>query len=203
MRPALLLVDVQLDFLDSQDLQPPREILLRDLAGILARCRERDVPVLHVRTLVAADGHDRMPHWTRSGDRRCVVGSRGAETPVALREGPDEKVYAKQFYSGFGNPALETDLRTAGIDTVLVCGVHTHACVQATVLDAYQRGFRVILIAGAVASYAPLLAQLTLDHLSGRACELLSESDFWTRFEAAVSAIHVPNLAVTRREGSC
>jgi nicotinamidase-related amidase len=187
MRPALLLVDLQLDFLEPQELQPPRDVLLRGLAGILARCRERDVPVLHVRTLVAADGHDRMPHWTRNGDRRCMLGSRGAEAPSAVREGPDERVYAKQFYSGFGNPALETDLREAGVDTVLVGGVHTHACVQATVLDAYQRGFRVIVIDGAVASYAPLLAQLTLDHLSGRACELLSESDFWTRFETPLS----------------
>jgi len=188
MHPALLLVDVQLDFLEPQDLQPAREILLRRLAGILTRCRKRDVPVLHVRTLVAADGHDRMPHWARNGDTRCVVGSKGAGPPAALHEGSDEKVYAKQFYSAFGNPALEADLRAAGIDTVLVCGVHTHACIQATVLDAYQRGFRVIVIGDAIASYAPLLAQLTLDHLSGRACELLSESDFWTRFETQLSA---------------
>jgi nicotinamidase-related amidase len=185
MHPALLLVDLQLDFLEPQDLQPPRAILLRSLAGLLGGCRKRDIPVLHVRTLVAADGHDRMPHWTRSGDARCVVGSRGAEAPAALRERTGEKVYPKQFYSAFGNVALETDLRAARIDTVLVCGVHTHACVQTTVLDAYQRGFRVILVADAIASYAPLLAQLTVDHLAGRACELLSASEFWTRFDAA------------------
>ncbi len=192
MRPALLLVDLQRDFLEPRDLQPPRETLLRGLTGLLGGCRTRDIPVLHVRTLVAADGHDRMPHWTRSGDARCVVGSSGAEAPTALREHAGEKVYPKQFYSAFGNSALETDLREAGIDTVLVCGVHTHACVQTTVLDAYQRGFGVILVADAIASYAPLLAQLTVDHLAGRACELLSASEFWTRFDASSAARRVP-----------
>lgn len=184
MRPALLLVDVQLDFLEPKGLQPPREILLRGLASLLDGCRKRDIPVLHVRTLVAADGHDRMPHWKRSGDARCVVGSSGAGSPAALRERAGEKVYAKQFYSAFGNAALETDLRAAAIDTLLVCGVHTHACVQTTVLDAYQRGLTVLLVADAIGSYAHLLSQLTLDHLAGRACELLSASEFWTRFDA-------------------
>jgi nicotinamidase-related amidase len=192
MRPALLLVDVQLDFLEPKDLQPPREILLRGVASLLDGCRKRDIPVLHVRTLVAADGHDRMPHWKRNGDARCVVGSSGAGPPAALSERAGEKIYAKQFYSAFGNAALETDLRAAAIDTLLVCGVHTHACVQATVLDAYQRGFSVLVVADAIGSYAHLLSRLTIDHLAGRACELVSAGEFWARLDGASTATRVP-----------
>ena len=198
MRPALLLVDLQLDFLKPQALEPPRRILLRGAARVLDGCRRRDVPVLHVRTLVAADGHDRMPHWKRSGDSRCVIGSRGAEAPAVLRERAGEAVYAKQYYSAFGNPALETDLRAADVDTVLLCGVHTHACVQATVLDAYQRGFRVVLVAGAIASYAPLLARLTVDHLAGRACEVLAPDAVWALCDAPAASRRVPRRRARR-----
>lgn len=201
MRPALVLVDVQHDFLGPQPLQPPRRDLQRALARVLAGCRDRDIPVLHVRTLVAADGHDRMPHWKRRGDTRCVIGSQGAAAPAALRERPGEKIYAKQFYSAFGNPALERDLRAARIDTLLVCGVHTHACVHATVLDAYQRGFEVKLVAGAIASYAPLLAQLTVDHLVGRACELVTSKELWARCDAPTDSRRKRVAAATPRRG--
>lgn len=168
---ALLLVDMQQDFLQTQALQPDAVTLVARVALLLTRCRQVGIPVFHVRTLVAQDGGNRMPHWCRNGDRRCVEGSSGAEPPPALQALISERIYAKPFFSAFGNPRLHEDLRQAGVKSVLVAGVHTHACIHATVLDAYQLGYSVKLVVDGVGSYNPLHAELTLAHLVGRACE--------------------------------
>ncbi|MEO6422155.1 MAG: aldehyde dehydrogenase family protein [Candidatus Nitrotoga sp.] len=168
---ALLLVDMQQDFLQTQALQPDAGTLVARVALLLTRCRQVGILVFHVRTLVTQDGGNRMPHWRRNGDRRCIEGSSGAESPPALQALLSERVYAKPYFSAFGNPSLHEDLRQAGVKSVLVAGVHTHACVHATVLDAYQLGYSVKLVVDAIGSYNPLHAELSLAHLVGRACE--------------------------------
>ena len=131
---ALLLVDLQRDFINEDLLMPPVGVLVEQVKALLTHCRAAGIPVFHTRTLVNADGAGRMPHWQRNGDQRCVKGTPGAQPPEGLESLPGEIVYNKSFYSAFGNPSLDNDLRQAGIQTLLVAGLHTHACVQATVL---------------------------------------------------------------------
>jgi acyl-CoA reductase-like NAD-dependent aldehyde dehydrogenase/nicotinamidase-related amidase len=170
-RAALVLVDLQRDFLDTVPLYPAADRLVERVSRLLARCREAGIPVFHIRTVVARDGRNLMPHWRRNGIRRCIEGTAGAEPPPALQSQETERVYTKPFFSAFGNPRLHGDLSQAGIKTLLVAGIHTHACIHATVLDAYQLGYAVKLVTDAIGSYAPLHAELTVSHLAGRACE--------------------------------
>jgi nicotinamidase-related amidase len=46
-------------------------------------------------------------------------------------------------------------LRNRCIDTLLVCGVTTEVCVNTTVREANDRGFRCIVLADCCASYFP------------------------------------------------
>jgi nicotinamidase-related amidase len=46
-------------------------------------------------------------------------------------------------------------LRNRGIDTLLVCGVTTEVCVNTTVREANDRGYRCIVLADCCASYFP------------------------------------------------
>lgn len=173
MKAALLLVDVQQDFLSRPGLVPDATELERRLAGLIAAFRRNRLPVLHSRTLIGSDGRGRMPHWVRLGRLSCVAGSAGAAPPPALTEAESEPVLAKPFFSAFGNPVLERTLRAASVDTLIIAGVYTHACVRATALDAYQAGFAVWIAADCIASDAPLHARLTLDYLDARAGEVL------------------------------
>jgi alpha-ketoglutaric semialdehyde dehydrogenase len=172
MRPALLLVDLQNDFLRAPGLEPPASDVIDRAAALVRGCRERGIPVFHVRTTVAA-GIPSMPHWERGGRRVCVDGTEGHAPPPALRHVPGERTIDKTFFSAFGVPALEEGLRADRIDTVVVAGVHLHGCVRATVLDAYQRGFSVIVADDAVASHEPLHAASTRRWLDGRAARFL------------------------------
>jgi alpha-ketoglutaric semialdehyde dehydrogenase len=178
---ALLLVDVQNDFLKEPSLTPPAGALVSAISELLTACRAASLPIIHIRTLVSPDGSDRMPHWSHNNDERCVKGSRGAEPPEGLEEASDEPVLPKRFFSAFGSGELDPLLRNVGVRTVLVAGVHIHACVQATILDAYQLGYDVRIVTDAVGSYAPMHAELVLRHLVGRACQEITVAELRPR----------------------
>lgn len=50
---------------------------------------------------------------------------------------------------------LELMLRNRRIDNLIVCGVTTEVCVNTTVREANDRGFRCIVLADCCASYFP------------------------------------------------
>ena len=50
---------------------------------------------------------------------------------------------------------LELMLKNRGIDTLFVCGVTTEVCVNTTVREANDRGFRCIVLSDCCASYFP------------------------------------------------
>jgi acyl-CoA reductase-like NAD-dependent aldehyde dehydrogenase/nicotinamidase-related amidase len=167
MTRALLLVDLQNDFLAAPGLEPPSGVLVERAAELLRGCRERSIPVVHVWTTVTREGDDRMPHWRRAGRWQCVAGTEGHQPPEPLR--PDaEPVVEKTFYSGFSNPQLEQLLARIGADELILCGVHLHGCVRATALDAYQRGLGVWVATDAVGSYDGVHAAVTLRYLEDR-----------------------------------
>jgi nicotinamidase-related amidase len=174
MATALLLVDTQRDYLERADLTPSAEVVTAAIAGLLAGFRARGAPVLHSRTLVAADGADAMPHWQRSGRIWCRAGTAGALAPDALAPRADEPLLTKRFYSPFENPELLRLLRAQRIARLVIAGLYTHACVRSGVIDAYANGLEVLLPGDAIASYDAAHAAMTLDWLDGRAAQCVT-----------------------------
>ena len=106
MTPALVLVDVQRDYLQRDDLTPAAEVLVAALAGLLADARARGWPVFHVQTRVRADASDAMPHWRAAGQALCVEGSEGAQAPEALTPEPGEHTDQVLGELGFGTAEI-------------------------------------------------------------------------------------------------
>ncbi len=171
---ALILIDLQEDFLKAGGLEPNRQALVEQTNELLIRARRRGLPVFHVHTIVGPMGEGGMPHWIRNGDRRCRKGSQGASSPPLITARQDEGTYHKTHYSAFDSPELDSDIRARGCDTVAIAGVHTHACIHATVLDAYRLGYSVEIVSDCVASYDPAAAAVTLRQLARRACQVRS-----------------------------
>jgi acyl-CoA reductase-like NAD-dependent aldehyde dehydrogenase len=121
---------------------------------------------------VAADGADAMPH--RRAVPEAVEGTAGARTPAELRERSGEPVFHKRFFSAFDAAGLEEELRAQGAERLLVAGVHSHACIQATALDAYARGLEVVIGEELVGSYDAAHAAQALGWLDGRAATVKS-----------------------------
>lgn len=174
---GLLLVDVQGDYLQHPSLQPTAAELIRALSQLLQNCRQAGVPILHSQTQIGPGSQNPMPHRQKEAHPLCVLGTPGCAPQSELAPRSGETVLSKPFFSAFSQTDLQPVLQRAQIQNLIVAGVYTHACVQATVLDAYQRGYQVWVPRDGVASNQSLHAQLSLDWLSSRACHLVSVSE--------------------------
>lgn len=177
MRAALVLIDLQRDYLDRPGLVPAEGELLARVAALLEGCRRAGVPVFHAMTLVRLDGANRMPHWQAAGTWACVEGTAGARPPQSVAPLPDEPVFAKDFYSALAAPGIEAGLAARGIDTLVLAGIYTHACIRETAVDAYSRGLRVIIATDAIGSTDAEHARHSLGWLQGRGARGLSTGE--------------------------
>lgn len=182
MNPVLLLVDLQRDYLLAPDLAPHASPLIDQAAKLLSGFRNAGLPVVHAWTTVDRTTDDRMPHWKVRDRWQCVRGTEGHQPPEALRPLAFEPVVHKQFFSAFGSPELDGILARNQADTIVLAGLHLHACLRATALDAYQRGFNVWFAEDAVASDDPVHAAITRRYLSERALRFFSVSEILERF---------------------
>jgi len=169
MKPALLLIDLQNDYLAAAGLQPSAGEVIDNCRALLAGFRAAGLPVLHIFTTVTRDPDNRMPHWKAANRWLCEQGTPGHGTPPGLEPLPAEAVIHKQFFSGFENPALEKILRDNACERLILAGIHLHGCVRSTALDAYARRFSVSIANDAVTSDDPVHAAITRRYLAARA----------------------------------
>jgi nicotinamidase/pyrazinamidase len=161
---ALLVVDVQNDFADPAGNLHVEEgqRVVPLVNGEVERARAGGATVVYTQ-----DWHpDHTPHFAKDGGiwpDHCIQGTWGAafhpDLTVAgeiVRKGDD----GRDGYSGFsvrdplsgevGATQLESLLRRAGVERVVICGLATDYCVVETVLDARRLGFDVAVLAGAI-----------------------------------------------------
>ena len=175
MKPLLLLVDLQRDYLDSLGLEPPAEAVTERAAALLRAFREAQAPVVHAWTTVSRSDDRRMPHWKRDGRWLCEKGTPGHEPPPELQPLPGEQVVHKTGFSAFEDGRLEQLLEESGADELVVAGVYLHGCVRQAVLDAYQRhSIQIRVAADATASNDPLHSAITWRYLEQRAATFQS-----------------------------
>jgi nicotinamidase/pyrazinamidase len=163
---ALIVVDVQNDFADpagSLSVSRAGHVLPRINAEI-GSAREAGSPVVYTQ-----DWHPpSTPHFAKDGGIwpvHCVADSWGAELhPDLVVDGEivQKGANGEDGYSGFTmrDPLtdaeiptpLEAMLREQGVERVVICGLATDYCVNATALDARQLGFETVVLRRAVAA---------------------------------------------------
>jgi nicotinamidase-related amidase len=72
--------------------------------------------------------------------------------PALLRFAPPAEIIDKPAYSGFYQSPLASFLSEKGIGTLVITGAETDVCVLATVLDAADLGYRVVIVEDALCS---------------------------------------------------
>ena len=153
---ALLVVDVQRDFLPGGALAVPRgDEVVPVLNRYIELARDKDVPILASR-----DWHPRRHCSFRAQGGpwppHCIAGSPGAGFAPGLKLPADAEVTSKatrespDAYSAFSGTDLEERLRDMEVKELLIGGLATDYCVRATVCDALAAGFEVKLLADAI-----------------------------------------------------
>jgi acyl-CoA reductase-like NAD-dependent aldehyde dehydrogenase/nicotinamidase-related amidase len=203
MRPLVVLVDLQNDFLAAPGLQPSAGEVTGGAARLLEGARRSGIPLAHVALSVDPERDDRMPHWKTLGRRLCVRGTRGHEPPEPLRPLDNEPVISKTDFSAFSSPEMEKLIQRVGCDTLVLAGVHLHGCVRATALDAYARRLEVWIADDAVGSDDPVHAALTVRYLEDRFVRFAPAHAILRHFEAGLGqAVSGPPGAAQDRQTS-
>jgi maleamate amidohydrolase len=156
-RPCLVVVDLSYGFTDpASPMACDAEEALAANARLLAAARAGGIPRVFTRIEydepakeAARPFLEKMPGLATLG-----VGTRMAQIDAAIAPQADEPVLTKLFASGFFGTALSSLLAAHGCDSVVITGASTSGCVRATVVDALQHGYRVVVPRTAVADRA-------------------------------------------------
>lgn len=167
---ALILVDIQSDFLPGGALAVPEGDLVIPIANELQRAFPLVVatqdwhPANHGSFAVNHPGRNVYEQIDLNGlpqtlwPAHCVQGTPGAELAKPLNRPHIAKVFPKgtdpaiDSYSGFfdnghrKSTGLGEWLKAQGAQEVFVCGLATDYCVKFTALDAAQMGFKTSFI---------------------------------------------------------
>lgn len=153
---ALLLVDVQRDFLPGGSLAVPRgDEVVRPLNSCIGAFLALELPVIATRDWHPADHcsfHSRGGRWPP----HCVAGTRGAYFAPNLHLPRDAVIVSKatarnkEAYSGFEGTTLDALLRQAKVRRLFIGGLATDYCVLNTVRDALRLGYDAVLLIDAI-----------------------------------------------------
>lgn len=150
-RTALLLIDVQKGIFHpgAAEARPyfyrsARDVAVPNMVRLLEAAREAKVEIIHtVIQSLTADGRDRSLDYKQTGFH-FGPGSQEAEPCDEVAPAADEIILPKTSSSLFNSTIFEYLLRNMGLDTVIVTGFLTDQCVDHTVRDGADRGFRMI-----------------------------------------------------------
>jgi len=145
--PAIIVVDFTYGFTDT--IYPTASEMSAQIAAtrrLTDIARNRGFPVIYT-TIAYHPGEIALLPWLRkaSGMAALVEGSRLVEIDMATGIQPGDSVITKKGASAFHGTALAALLTGAGVDTLVVTGATTSGCVRATVVDAVQSGFNVLV----------------------------------------------------------
>src|SRR5687767_1323651 len=141
---ALVIIDIQNDYFPGGAMELEGADAAGSHAGkALAQFRAKGQPIIHVRHLSV-----------RQGATFFLPNTRGAEIHAAVKPQRDETVIEKNFPNSFRNTPLQAELERRGIKNLVVAGMMTHMCVDATVRHAADLGYKVTLLGDACATRA-------------------------------------------------
>jgi nicotinamidase-related amidase len=169
---ALVIIDMQRDFLEAGGFGETLgndvsrlATAVKPIASVLCAARDLGILVIHTREGHLPDLSDaprakveRGAPSLRIGDpgpmgRILIRGEPGHDIIAELYPLPGEIVVDKPGKGAFYATSLGEILQQHGIANLLVCGVTTEVCVNTTVREANDRGYRCVVLADGCASY--------------------------------------------------
>ncbi|MFN8218255.1 MAG: cysteine hydrolase family protein [Solirubrobacterales bacterium] len=173
---GLLIIDIQNDYFPGGafPLAGPEEAAAA-ASRLLAGFRSAGGPVVHLQHV-----------WDAPDAEFMRPGTEGVEINAAVAPRGGELVLTKEAPNGFLGTGLETELRNREVDQLVVAGMMTSTCVDATVRAAADLGFEVTLAHDACAApdlefggitvpaasvHAAFVAAMAADYADARAAD--------------------------------
>lgn len=142
MKTALIIIDIQNDYFEKGSMPlAGAESASRKAKLILERFRADGLPIIHVQHIATSPAATFfLPNTT------------GVEIHDLVQPLDKEVVIVKHYPNSFRETELLDYLKGRNITDLVICGMMTHMCVDATVRAAKDYGFTITLISDACAT---------------------------------------------------
>ena len=142
MNKALILIDIQNDYFENGTMTlVGSEQASLNARQILDKFRTDGLPVIHIQHIA-----------NRPGATFFLPGTKGADINVNVKPKENEKIIVKHFPNSFRETGLLEYLKSLQITDLVICGMMTHMCVDATTRAAKDFGFNITVIGDACAT---------------------------------------------------
>jgi len=135
---VLLVVDVQTALVQGHPYH--EETMLRNIKALLSSCRKNKVEVIYVR------------HDGGTGDE-LEYNSAGWQIHKEVEPRDSEIIFEKKFNSAFKSTGLKEYLDKRNVQNIILVGMQTEYCMDATCKVAFEYGYNVIIPEETTATY--------------------------------------------------
>lgn len=139
---ALIIIDIQNDYFKGGKMPLVNSDEAAEKAGeVLAYFRDKGLPVIHIQHVS-----------NREGAGFFLPATHGVEIHESVKPISGEKVIEKHYPNSFIETELQAYLSANNITDLVICGMMTSMCVDATVRAAKDLGYNCELVADACAA---------------------------------------------------
>ncbi len=139
---ALLIIDIQNDYFE-RGMMPlsNSEEAARNAKKLLTDFRQKELPIIIVQHIAS-----------RPESGFFLPNTHGAEIHESVKPLNTEKIVVKHFPNSFRETDLDSYLNKSGIKDLVICGMMTHMCIDATTRAAKDLGYNCTIIGDACAT---------------------------------------------------
>ena len=142
MKTALIVIDFQNDYFDKGTMTVVGSDIASENARLLLdRFRADSLPIIHIQHIA-----------TRPTATFFLPNTKGVEIHDNVKPLEQEKIIVKHYPNSFRETELLDYLKSKNITDLIICGMMTHMCVDATARAAKDFGFNIVLIGDACAT---------------------------------------------------
>ncbi len=142
MKTALILIDIQNDYFEKGTMTLVGSDKASENARlVLEKFRAESLPIIHIQHIA-----------TKPTATFFLPNTKGAEIHDNVKPLGQEKLIIKHYPNSFRETELLDYLKSKNITDLVICGMMTHMCVDATSRAAKDFGFNIVLIGDACAT---------------------------------------------------
>jgi nicotinamidase-related amidase len=167
-KAALIVIDMAYGWTDASYAGGSARLdgAIAAIQQLLPAARAKGVPVIYTTSphwlpMPKKSAADFSPNFRKWDERACAIDDR-------VKPQPGEYVIYKEYASAFAGTALAGHLLAERVDTLLVTGCSTSACVRATATDAKTFHLKPIIIREAVQDRSEIAHEWTLFDVQAR-----------------------------------
>ena len=139
LKTALLVIDIQQALVNGHPAQ--EDTFLLNVKLLIDAAHAGKTEVVYVR------------HDGGAGDE-LEANTHGWQLHRSLKPLSSERIFDKHFSSAFRETGLADYFTAHGVERLVICGMQTEYCIDTSVKTAFERGFIVVVPAGATSTYA-------------------------------------------------